>query len=234
LHASEVGRALGISRFLVPAAPGILCAQGLIASDLKDDIVRSARVRLEQGNLGRIREILESLIREADAWFARESVKLADRKVNVSFDMRYVGQNFELAVPVGFAVAGKRPKVGRAEKLRSRFFAVHDQFYGFHNDADPVEIINVRMTASAVLTRIAQPQSARAGSSRPKPCGYRRVWFTRARPAKTPIYDRAELRPGQTMSGPAIIEQFDSTTVLYPGDRLSIDDVGNLLVKIRS
>ncbi len=234
LHASEVARALGISRFLVPAAPGILCAQGLIASDLKDDIVRSARVRLEQRNLGRIREILESLIREADAWFARESVKLADRKVNVSFDMRYVGQNFELAVPVGFAVAGKLPKLGRAEKLRSRFFAVHDQFYGFHNDADPVEIINVRLTASAVLTRIAQPQSARTKSSRPKPFGYRRVWFARAKPMKTPIYDRADLRPGQTISGSAIIEQFDSTTVLYPGDRLSVDDVGNLLVKIRS
>jgi N-methylhydantoinase A len=234
LHASEVARALGISRFLVPAAPGILCAQGLIASDLKDDIVRSAHIRLDQGNLGRIRDILESLMKDADAWFARESVKPADRKVHLSFDMRYVGQNFELAVPIGMAVGSRLPEPGSAEKLRPRFFAVHDQFYGFHNDDDPIEIINVRLTASAALTRMSQTKSARAKSSRPKPFEYRRVWFTSARPMKTPIYDRSGLRLGQTIAGPAIIEQFDSTTVLYPGDRLSVDDVGNLLVKVRS
>jgi N-methylhydantoinase A len=232
LHASEVARALGISRFLVPAAPGILCAQGLIASDLKDEMVRSARVRLEEESLGRIRDILECLMKDADAWFARELVKLADRKVNVSFDMRYVGQNFELAVPVGMVRGGKFPTLGSAEKLRSRFFAVHDQFYGFHNDDDPVEIINVRLTVSAALTRIAQPKSAKFNSARPQPFENRRVWFTRERAVKTPIYDRAELRPGQTIAGPAIVDQFDSTTVLYPGDGLNVDHNGNLLVKV--
>ena len=72
LHASEVARALGIARFLVPAAPGILCAQGLIASELKDDIVRSARIRLDGNNLGRIRQVLESIRKDADHWFERE------------------------------------------------------------------------------------------------------------------------------------------------------------------
>lgn len=233
LHASEVACALGITRFLVPGAPGILCAQGLIASDLKDDIVRSARVRLDEENLGRIRNILESLMKDADAWFARESVRPADRKVRVSFDMRYVGQNFELAVPVGTADGSRLPELGSVEKLRSRFYAVHDQFYGFHNDDDPVEVINVRLAASAALTRMARPKPARTKSSRPKPFECRRVWFTHARPVKTPIYDRAELRPGQTIAGPAIVEQFDSTTVLYPGDGLEVDDVGNLLVQVR-
>ena len=164
LHASEVARALGISRFLVPAAPGILCAQGLIASDLKDDIVRSARIRLEKKNLPAIRDILESLMQAADAWFARESVEPADRKVNVSFDMRYVGQNFELPVPVGIAVGGKLPELSDAEKLRSRFFVVHDQFYGFHNETDPVEIINVRLTASAATCQ-AEPAQEIEGKS---------------------------------------------------------------------
>jgi N-methylhydantoinase A len=234
LHASEVARALGISRFLVPAAPGILCAQGLIASDLKDDIVRSARVKLGKESLGRLRGIMQGLMEDADAWFARESVSLADRKVNVSFDMRYVGQNFELAVPVGMAHGGRLPELGSAENLRSRFFAVHDQFYGFHNDDDPVEIINVRLTASAALTRIAKPSSDRARSSQPKPREYRCVWFAGARPLKTPIYDRAELRPGQAIAGQAVIEQFDSTSVLYPGDRLSVDDAGNLFVKVHA
>ena len=74
---------------------------------------------------------------------------------------------------------------------------------------DPIEIINVRLIASAALTRMAQPKAVKVKSSRPKPFAYRRVWFTRARPVKTPIYDRAALRPGQTIAGPAIFEQFE-------------------------
>jgi N-methylhydantoinase A len=232
LHASEVARALGISRFLVPTAPGILCAQGLIASDLKDDMVRSARVRLEESNLGRIRGILASLLRDAHAWFAHERVRPAERRVSISLDMRYVGQNFELAVPVGSVRGEKLPGLASAEKLRSRFFVVHDQFYGFHSDDDPVEIINVRLTASATLTRMSQRKSRKAGTKRPQPFEHRRVWFTGARPLKTAIYDRAELRPGQRIAGPAIVEQFDSTMVLYPEDRLRVDELGNLLVEV--
>lgn len=232
LHASEVARALGVSHFLVPPAPGILCAQGLIASDLKDDIVRSARIRLERKNLPAIRRILESLKEAAHAWFARESVRHADRKVNVSFDMRYVGQNFELSVPVGTALGGRLPELSDAEKLRTRFFLVHDQFYGFHNETDPVEIINVRLTASAGLTRLSEPMKSKAKASRPKPIGERLVWFSHTRPVKTPIYDRAGLRPGHNVAGPAVIEQFDSTSVLYPKDHLIVDDVMNLLTTV--
>jgi N-methylhydantoinase A len=234
LHASEVARALGISRFLIPAAPGILCAQGLIASDLKDDIVRSARVRLEKKNLPAIRGILESLREAADAWFTRESVEHADRKVNVSFDMRYVGQNFELPVPVGIAVGGTLPELSDAEKLRTRFFDAHDQFYGFHNETDPVEIINVRLTASAGLTKLREPRKSKAKASRPtRSVGCRPVWFSYTRPVKTPIYDRADLWPGHIVAGPAVIEQFDSTSVLYPKDSLLVDDVMNLLITVR-
>jgi N-methylhydantoinase A len=232
LHASEVARALGITRFLVPAAPGILCAQGLIASELKDDIVRSARIRLDGSNLGRIRQALENIRKDADHWFERESIKPADRKIRIAFDMRYVGQNFELAVPLGVAGHGKLPKIDSVENMRARFFAVHDRFYGFHSDVDPIEIINVRLIASAALTKLGRPKGLKANSMRPKAFERRPVWFNGARPLKTPIFNRAELRSGQTITGPAIIEQFDSTTVLYPKDRLRVDDVGNLLVKV--
>jgi N-methylhydantoinase A len=227
-----VARALGISRFLVPAAPGILCAQGLIASDLKDDIVGSARIRLEKKNLTAIRRILAALKEAADAWFARESVAHADRKVNISFDMRYVGQNFELPVLVGTALGGKLPELNDAEKLRTRFFVVHDQFYGFHNETDPVEIINVRLAASARLAKLSAPRKSKAKAARPRPIRYRPVWFSHSRAVRTPIYDRAGLRPGHTVAGPAIIEQFDSTTVLYPQDHLITDDVMNLLITV--
>jgi N-methylhydantoinase A len=231
LHASEVARALGISRFLVPAAPGILCAQGLIASDLKDDLVRSARIALAQESLPALREVLAQLMEAANSWFERELVEPAARRATVSFDMRYVGQNFELAVPVGNATGGKLPALN-VDRLRSKFFVVHDQFYGFHNEADPIEIINVRVGVSAKLAKLRRPQSATTKAARPKPVACRSVWFSPARALNVPIYDRTDLQPGHAIAGPAVVEQFDSTSILYPNDRLIVDEVMNLIIKV--
>ncbi len=233
LHASEVARALGISQFLVPAAPGILCAQGLIASDLKDDIVRSARVRLERESVPELRKILKNLAAAADDWFQREFVARGDRKIAISLDMRYVGQNFELPVPVGVAIGGRSPPLPDVKRLRSGFFRAHDRYYGFHNETDPVEIINVRLTASAGLAKLKTPKLSKVRAARPQPVAYRPVWFSHMRPVKTPIYDREKLQPGHFIAGPAVIEQFDSTSVLHPKDGLVVDTVGNLLISVR-
>ena len=96
------------------------------------------------------------------------SIKPADRKIRIAFDMRYVGQNFELAVPLGVASHGKLPKIDSVENMRARFFAVHDRFYGFHSDVDPIEIINVRLIASAALAKLGRPKGLKANSMRPK------------------------------------------------------------------
>jgi N-methylhydantoinase A len=234
LHASEVARSLGITTILVPAAPGILCAQGLIASDLKDDFVRSIRTRLDGNHLDALNAHLANLMKDAAKWFAQEGVKPAQQSVKLSFDMRYVGQNFELPVPINSAKAGKAPQLIAAGTLKSRFYAVHDQFYGFHNVEDPIEIVNLRLTATAAVARLGSDRAQRPKAKRAAPIEHRPVWFSRARPVRTPIYDRAQLPAGQAMTGPAIIEQFDSTTVLHPGDRLTVDPALNLIIKVAS
>jgi N-methylhydantoinase A len=234
LHASEVARELGMSRYLVPFAPGILCAQGLIASDLKDDMVRSVRMPFEESALLKLRDALDSLRDEAQRWFAREKVETAKRKISVSLDMRYVGQNFELSVPLGLAVGGKLPGIGKLDTIRKRFFGVHEQYYGFHSDTDPVEIINVRLTASAAITSLKGAKRSRQTKKKPQPASFRPVWFTGNKSLRTPVYHRATLLRGQVINGPAIVDQLDSTTVLYPGDRLVVDNAMNLLVKIKS
>jgi N-methylhydantoinase A len=147
--------------------------------------------------------------------------------------MRYVGQNFELSVPIGISVGGKLPTIGQIKTLRSRFFGVHEQYYGFHNEKDPVEVINVRLTASAAITSLKNIVPGKKSSSPPKPIGHRPVWFSGSKPLRSPIYDRTSLLRGQTITGPAIVDQFDSTTVLYPKDRLKVDDAMNLLVVIK-
>jgi N-methylhydantoinase A len=234
LHASEVARALGMSRYLVPFAPGILCAQGLIASDLKDDMVRSVRMPFEESALPKLREALDSLRDEAQSWFTLEKVEAAKRKISVSLDMRYVGQNFELSVPLGLAVGGKLPSIAKLDAIRKRFFDVHERYYGFHSKTDPVEIINVRLTASATITSLRGNKQSKRSQKKPQPAGTRSVWFASNKPLRTPFYDRATLLRGQVINGPAIIDQLDSTTVLYPGDRLIVDNAMNLLVEIKS
>ena len=101
LHAVEVARVLGMGEIVVPAAPGILCAQGLIVSDLKEEFVRSGRFALTADGMRRIGTLLDRLEADARAWFAAEGVAQDDRELTLAFDARYVGQNFEL--PVSFA-----------------------------------------------------------------------------------------------------------------------------------
>src|SRR5258708_9941408 len=147
LHATDVARSLGIGRMLVPLAPGILCAQGLIVSDLRESFVRTSRTKLEDAEVGRIRALAAELKAEAHAWFEAERIPETARSTQMVLDMRYVGQNFELAVPI----EGAEPP--DTASLKQRFFADHERSYGFHNPADPIELINFPLIALGPLPR---------------------------------------------------------------------------------
>jgi N-methylhydantoinase A len=232
LHASEIARSLGISKILIPTAPGILCAQGLIASDMKDDFVRSVRTPLQADRIERISMLVTELMRDAEHWFKGENVAQEDRCIKLSFDMRYVGQNFELAVPISESRSGAAPTLIEAEKIRKRFLDIHSRFYGFCSETDPVELVNLRLTAIASVANLAPPKRHGRTTKKPMPFTHRLVWFNASHPIKTPIFDRSELKPGQTINGPAVIDQFDSTTVLYPKDRLVVDPALNLSIRL--
>jgi N-methylhydantoinase A len=225
LHAGAVARALGMREILVPPAPGILCAQGLIVADLREDFVRTLRAPLDGGGLARAAEIGAELRRAADEWFASEGVAPADRVRTLTLDMRYIGQNFELAVPVG-------DPFPKPEALQADFHKAHERSYGFFSATDPIEIVNVRLSASG---RLGAPplevQSQRASGS-PQPVEHRSVWFDADAARRTPVYDREALAPGHRFDGPAIIEQFDATTVLHSGDVLTVDAAQNLLIEV--
>jgi N-methylhydantoinase A len=100
LHAVDVARSLGLREIVVPPHPGILCAQGLVVSDLKEDLVRTSRLPLEPHAITSLRATATELLAEAEAWFAQEDVEEPDRAIEISLDLRYVGQNYELSVPV--------------------------------------------------------------------------------------------------------------------------------------
>jgi len=227
LHATDVAKSLGIRRCLVPLAPGILCAQGLIVSDLRETFVRTAVTPLTDVRMGDVIARVVELKAQADAWFDAETVGKSERKIDVVLDARYVGQNFELAIALG-----DTSPLPAASDIRQRFFAEHERAYGFHNPADPVEIVNFRLIAVGGLrqpaTRPAEPRTHGKAESAAR----RMVWFSADAAEDTPIYDRAALAPGDAIQGPAVIEQLDSTTLLFPGDRATVDPYLNLSVEL--
>ena len=227
LHATDVAKSLGIRRCLVPFAPGILCAQGLIVSDLRETFVRTAVTPLNEKRMEGVRARLSELRCQANDWFDAEGIDTGNRLIDIVLDARYVGQNFELAIGLGSA----DPLPG-ADDIRKRFFAEHERAYGFHNPNDPVEIVNFRLIAVGRLrqpaTRPGEPRKA----GRAEAASRRKVWFTGDAAQDTPVYDRATLMPGDTIEGPAVIEQLDSTTLLFPGDRATVDPYLNLAVEI--
>jgi N-methylhydantoinase A len=138
-----------------------------------------------------------------------------------------VGQNFELAIGLGSA-----DPLPNADEIKQRFFTEHERAYGFHNPADPVEIVNFRLIAVGKLHQpTARPAETRK-SGKAEATSHRKVWFTADAAQDTPIYDRATLLPGDTIAGPAIVEQLDSTTLVFPGDRATVDPYLNLIVDI--
>ena len=212
---------------LVPFAPGILCAQGLIVSDLRETFVRTAVTPLSDDRLGDVRARVSELRAQAESWFDSEKVDTASRVTDIVLDARYVGQNFELAIGLGSA-----DPLPSAADIRQRFFSEHERAYGFHNPADPIEIVNFRLIAAGRLRQPAtRPGEPRNGVA-PPPTQHRPVWFSADAAEDTPVYDRAALMPGDTIAGPAVIEQLDSTTLLFPGDRAIVDVYLNLIVEL--
>ena len=230
LHARDVARNLGIQEILVPPAPGIICAHGLVVSDLLEDFVDSGRIEVNAGNVEHIRQILDSLSLQARKWFEQESILDHPRSIQLRLDMRYVGQNFELAVPL--ETTGNQVPELVVDDLQQRFFRTHEGSYGYFNPDDPIEIINIRLTARGRLSPLADYRKLDPSDTAPVMAGERQVVFHSDKPVNCPVFERSELRAGHILTGPAVIAQLDATTLLYPGDVGTVDESGTLLITL--
>lgn len=231
LHAHDVAAALGMAEVLIPPAPGILCAQGLTDAELQESFVLSRVFPCSTETEPVLREHLAGLGREARAWFAAERAPTVARRIEYLLDMRFFGQNYELSVPVGDG-GESSDEIAPLETILSRFFAAHERSYGFADRAAPVEIVNCRATAHAALGAPRPTRAADLAEQTPTPSGSRQVCFARDAIHETPAFRRDKLRPGDVITGPAVIDQMDATTVIFPGDIARVDAFGNLLVKI--
>ncbi len=229
LHAARLARELEISRVLVPANPGILCAMGLLLTDLRADFALTRLVPATEASAAEVADGLGALGRRADEWFTHEGIAVADRRLARTADMRYRGQNYELGEPVPEGPISPATMGVLAE----RFAEAHRQRYGFTAKDDPVQIVTLRLEATGVVNKAelksqpdASPDAASAVTS------HRPVWLPeRGDFVSTPVYGRDKLRPGNRFAGPAVVEQMDTTTLIPPGWRARVDGWGNLILE---
>jgi N-methylhydantoinase A len=227
LHAGALAQLLGIPTVLIPSQPGALSALGLLVADLTNDYVQTCLQRGPAYDLPTLAQTYARLETEAVGWLEKEGIPPENRVFVWAADLRYARQGVELTVETDHRTVTER----MVQDLERAFHRKHEQLYTYALDDTPVEIVNVRVRA---LGRLASPtlsQLAKRRDAAATPVIHRPVYFAEAGGmVPTPCYRRSELWAEQTINGPAVIEQLDTTTVIFPGQRARVDGWGNLLV----
>lgn len=217
LHGCALADLLGITRVLVPPAPGVLCAQGLLAADLKAEFTRSVAEPLAGANRARLDAVFAALEAEAAAWFTQEEVSPPDQRLRRVALMRYEEQGHELAVPWD------------GTDLGSAFAAAHRGLYGFDLPEVAIEIVTLRVEATGLLPAPA-PALPQGGEAAQAELGRQRILLPDGA-VEAVVLDRAKLAAGARFAGPAIVTQLDATTLVAPGWAAFMHASGALLLE---
>jgi N-methylhydantoinase A len=227
VHAVDLANELGIPRIVVPFAPGVNCAYGLLMGDFRFDYVRTYLKESTDLDLKELETHFEkSLERPARSRMRRDGVAEKNIVLARSLDLRYLGQGYELEVPAPLGKISRR----WWQLVEDSFHTLYEKKYGFCARGETVEIVNLRVACFGILPkpRLTREKPGPADPAKGRK-GYRQV-FLNGRFLKTAIYDRNRLAPGMRISGPAIIEQKDSTTVMFPGNKARIDEHRNIVI----
>jgi N-methylhydantoinase A len=233
MHGSPLARELSIPRLLVPPTPGILCALGMLVADLRHDLVRTHLAPHADLSAEAARAVLDPMLDEARHLLAADRVPEARQRIEMRVDMRYIGQSYELPLPL--AAFTDADWTG----LAPAFHAEHRRRFGHCDPQAPIEIVSFAVTATGLIDTPELPRPP-TGAREPPPearSGTRRVYFETETPSsgewlEAPVWHREALLAGNEIAGPAIVEEISATTVLYPGDRARVDPIGSLIVDI--
>jgi N-methylhydantoinase A len=229
IHATRLAQELDITRILVPKNPGLLCALGLLLTDLRTNMSLTRLGTLHDGAGPDLAAGFEQLSRRAEAWFTQEGIAPALRLLSRGIDMRYGGQGYELTVPCPPGEIG--PDAIAA--LRAGFERLHLQVYGYIAAEEPIQVTTLRLEATGAVPKAElQAYPAATGTAAGAITGQRQVYLPEAGGlCPCPVYDRERLGPGHSIIGPAIVEQMDSTTLLLPGQTATVDAFLNLHIE---
>ncbi len=226
LHASAVARELGMREIVVPAAPGHFSALGMLHADLRYDHVRTWFARLADAPFAEIERLYGEMERRGRDSVAAAGAAVEEILVGRAADMRYVGQEHAVTVDLPAAVFAAEDRTA----IKTHFDSVHALRYGTSAPEEAAELVSLRSTVIGVLSK---PPLVAAGGTGAATAETRRVYFSEAGGfVETPVHARAALAPGAEIAGPAVVEEAASTTLLLPGDRMTVCEMGNLRISV--
>jgi N-methylhydantoinase A len=223
LHVSAIARELHIPKVIVPLFPSHFSALGMLLADERHDFIRTHYADLASVDFSSLVQIHHEMVRDASGGLRYQTG--AERQIHL--DLRYVGQEFTLSVPVSVAqlAAGDRTSV------RAAFDALYEHRYAHHSPDEPVEMVNIRLAMIGKRPRLNFPKLAAgdgAASAR-----RRAVYFSDAgKPLSCPVYQREILGAGARIAGPALIQEHGTTTVLFERDACIVAASGELIVTV--
>ena len=233
LHAALVARELQIATVIIPNAPGHFSAFGMLVADLRRDFVRTLFCRLSDAPFDALEAAYGEMEAEGRADIARAASQTSAIEIVRGADMRYIGQEHAVYVALPRDMVIARDVAG----LKAQFDAVHRVHYGYASEDEQAEIVSLRCSVSGLMPKPAL-EKMRAGGADPAPAastGARPVYFTQAgRFVDTATFDRTQLHAGVRITGPALVEEYASTTVVPPGDTLMVDSYGNLVITVNA
>ena len=228
LHSAFLARDVGIPKVVAPLYPGLNSAMGLLQTSVRHVYLQSSLSRLSRIDVGRMAEIFAGLEARAaedirDEGFAPDRVALTRQ-----LDMRYQHQGYQLAVdcPAGALTVADLPG------LKTAFDATHRRIYGASAPDEDAEVVTFRVIAEIAVPRLRLPEIAAGGDAGAARIATRPLYDASAAAyVDAAIYDRAKLTAGSRFDGPAVVQQFDSTTVILPGMSCEVDAWGNLIIE---
>ena len=223
-HACALAEALEIQRILIPTVPGVLSALGLLLADVTHSVSRALLQSV--GEAAQKPQIVADLVQTmtSQVLSVLEAENLPDVVLSIQADLRYSGQSYELPIQMGLPITEENLLAAAAD-----FHSAHAKRFGYAEPGAHVDIVALRVTGRAKresTTMVCSGVTDRVGQA--KPVWETSVWLQAQFPEKLPCYDRSHLRPGHSFQGPAIVFQYDTSTLVLPAWRVKVDDWGHL------
>jgi N-methylhydantoinase A len=223
LHVIAIARELHVPTVIIPLFPSNFSALGMLVADERHDFTRTYYADLTNIDFAHLVKVYEEMVKEASAGLRRNKAP----EYQVHLDLRYVGQEFTLSVPVTL----EQLKKGDRQAIRTAFDQLYEHRYAHHSPEEPVEIINVRLAALGKKPKLNFPKLGESGKA--KPARTRKVCFSaKGGLVDTPVYERSELGAGAKFTGPALIQEHGTTTVMFEGDECTVAPTGELIIKV--
>jgi len=225
MMACFLAREMGIKKVFIPKVPGVLCAFGGLVADIKNDFMKTLYLDVKENILTELKSNFDDLKKEALEWLSEEQQYTGKPMLLYSADMRYLGQAFEIEVPL----EADWVEAGALDKFESAFNDQHENLYGYCDRKALTQIVNIRVV---IVAATSKPQAQKTAKTRDKlePLFHEDI-YSEEQMRKFAFYRRDDLKTGHTFAGPAVILQDDSTTCILDGFKGRVDSYGNLILQ---